>query len=149
MKRSILVVAAILLGIGAVAAQQDVIDQSHALMKANGRAMGGTLTPMVRGDKPFDQAAVDEALARLSESAVKLGALYPDSVKTVKQTADYVPSPKIWENRADFDAQIAKFTAAVTEAKGKIKDLDSLKAALPGIGKACASCHETFRVKNS
>jgi cytochrome c556 len=149
MKRSVLAVAAILLGVGAVAAQQDVIDQSHALMKANGRAVGGTLTPMVRGDKPFDQAAVDAALAILAESAAKMGALYPDSVKSVKQTADYTPSPKIWENRADFDAHIATFKAAVTEARGKVKDLDSLKASLPAVGKACASCHETFRVKNS
>ena len=149
MKRSVLAVAAILLGVGAVAAQQDVIDQSHALMKANGKALGGTLTPMVRGDKPFDQAAVDAALAALAESAAKMGALYPDSVKSVKQTADYVPSPKIWENRADFDAHIARFNAAVTEAKGKIKDADSLKATLPTIGKSCSGCHETYRVKNS
>jgi len=37
----------------------------------------------------------------------------------------------------------------VSEAKGKIKDLDSLKATLPTIGKSCSGCHETFRVKNS
>jgi cytochrome c556 len=37
----------------------------------------------------------------------------------------------------------------VTEAKAKVKDLDTLKTTLPTIGKECSNCHETFRVKNS
>ena len=36
----------------------------------------------------------------------------------------------------------------MTEAKGKIKDLDTLKATFPAVGKECGGCHETFRVKN-
>ncbi|MES2168406.1 MAG: cytochrome c [Pseudomonadota bacterium] len=149
MKRSVLVAAAMLLGIGAVAAQQDLIEQSHALMKANGKNLGGVLSPMVRGEKPYDQAAVDAALTQLDETAKKLPSLYPASVKDVKQTSEYTPSPKIWEDRPGFDAAIAAFGKSVTEAKGKIKDLDSLKATLPTIGKSCSGCHETFRVKNS
>ena len=35
------------------------------------------------------------------------------------------------------------------QAKGKIKDLDTLKANFPAIGKECGGCHETYRVKNS
>ena len=99
MKRSVLVAAAMLLGIGAVAAQQDLIEQSHALMKANGKNLGGVLSPMVRGEKPYDQAAVDAALTQLDETAKKLPSLYPASVKDVKQTSEYTPSPKIWEDR--------------------------------------------------
>ena len=57
------------------------------------------------------------------------------------------PSPKIWEDKAGFDAKVASFAKAVTEAKAKIKDLDTLKANFPGIGKECGACHETFRVK--
>ncbi|CAN5249456.1 cytochrome c [soil metagenome] len=149
MKRSVLVAAVMLLGIGAVAAQQDLIEQSHAQMKANGKSLGGTLSPMARGDKPYDQAAIDAALAQLDETAKKLPTLYPVSIKDVKQTSEYTPSPKIWDDKAGFDAAIAAFGKAVTEAKGKIKDADSLKATLPTIGKSCSGCHETFRVKNS
>jgi DNA-binding Lrp family transcriptional regulator len=47
--------------------------------------------------------------------------------------------------RAKTNEDLAK---VVTEAKAKIKDLDSLKANFPAIGKACGGCHETFRVKN-
>jgi len=149
MKRSLFVAAALLLGVSAVAAQQDIIDQSHAAMKANGKSLGGTLSPMARGDKPYDQAAVDAALTQLDESAKKLPTLYPASIKDVKQTSEYTPSPKIWSDKAGFDAAIATFAKAVTEARGKIKDADSLKATLPTIGKSCSGCHETFRVKNS
>jgi len=40
------------------------------------------------------------------------------------------------------------FGKVVTEAKAKIKDLDTLKATFPAIGKECGGCHETYRVKN-
>ena len=72
MKRSVLVAAVLLLGVSAVVAQQDLIEQSHAQMKANGKSLGGVLSPMARGDKPYDQAAVDAALAQLDESSKKL-----------------------------------------------------------------------------
>ncbi len=148
MKRSVLVAAALLLGVSALAAQQDLIEQSHTLMKANGKNLGGVLSPIARGDKPYDQAAIDAALTQLVETAKKLPSLYPASVKDVKQVSEYTPSPKIWDDRAGFDAAIAAFGKAVTEAKGKIKDADSLKATLPTIGKSCSGCHETYRVKN-
>ena len=35
----------------------------------------------------------------------------------------------------------------VADAKGKIKDLDTLKATYTAIGKQCSGCHETYRVK--
>lgn len=146
MKRIILASVAVLVGIGAVAAQQD---QSKALMKSNGKNLGGVLSPMVKGEKPYDQAAVTAALAQLDDTAKKLPALYPDSLKGAKAEGDYSPSPKIWENKSDFEAKIAGFAKAVTEAKAQVKDLDSLKANLPTIGKACSACHETYRVKNS
>ena len=43
MKRSIIVVAAMLLGAGVVVAQQDIVKERQTLMKSNGRALGGTL----------------------------------------------------------------------------------------------------------
>ncbi|MDB5501038.1 MAG: cycF [Tardiphaga sp.] len=147
MKRMIVVVGALLLGTGAVMAQQDVVKEAQNVMKANGKNLGGVLSAMAKGDKPYDQAAVDAALAQLDDTAKKLPTLFPESTKGLKPEGDYSASPKIWEDKAGFDAKIASFAKVVTDAKAKIKDLDSLKANVGGIGKECGGCHETFRLK--
>lgn len=147
MKRALLVVGALLLGVGAVSAQQEIVKERQTMMKSNGRALGGTLSAMAKGDKPYDQAAIDAALTVLDDTAKKLPTLFPDSTKGMKAEGDYSTSPKVWEDKAGFDAHIASFAKVVTEAKAKIKDLDSLKATVGGIGKECGGCHETFRLK--
>jgi cytochrome c556 len=149
MKRAVLVAAAVLFAATAVVASPELVEQSHATMKANGKALGGTLSPMARGDKPYDQTAVDAALAQLEESAKKIPSLYPTSVKDVKQTSEYTPSPKIWEDKAGFDARIAELAKEITAHKGKINNLDELKASFPTLSRGCSGCHETFRIKNS
>ena len=147
MKRILVVAGVLLLSVGAVVAQQEVANQTQTTMKATGRAMGG-LAPMVKGEKPYDQAVVNTSLTQLEETAKKLPAMFPDSIKGLKIEGDYSSSPKVWEDKAGFAAKIESFAKVVTEAKAKIKDLDSLKAAVPAIGKECSGCHETFRLKN-
>jgi cytochrome c556 len=147
MKRILMVTGALLLSVGVGIAQQDVVKQTQADMKANGKALGGVLTPMVKGEKPYDQAAVNEALKVLDDTAKKLPTMFPESTKGLKPEGDYSASPKVWEDKAGFAAKIESFAKVVTEAKAKIKDLDSLKANVPAIGKECGACHETFRLK--
>jgi len=149
MKRTVVAVAALLLGAGAVMAQQDLVKHSQDTMKANAKNLGGVLIAMVKGEKPYDQAAVNAALAQLEDTSKKLPTMYPASLKGAKFEGDYGPSPKIWEDQAGFHAKIDSFGKVVAEAKTKIKDLDSLKATAPAIGKECGGCHETFRLKNS
>lgn len=148
MKRVIVVVVAMLLGAGAVVAQQEAVTQAQTTMKANGRNLGGVLSAMAKGDKLYDQAAVDAALNQLDDTAKKLPTMFPEASKGLKAEGDYSTSPKIWEDKAGFAEHIASFAKVVTEAKASVKDLDTLKAAVPGIGKQCGGCHETFRVKN-
>jgi cytochrome c556 len=147
MMRTVVVVGTLLLGIGALAAQQDQVKETQAMMKGNGKN-AGALAAMVKGEKPYDQATVNTAIAQFEDTAKKLPTLFPASLKGAKFEGDYSPSPKIWSDKAGFDAAIASFAKAVTEAKPKIKNLDSLKATMPTIGKECSNCHETFRVKN-
>jgi cytochrome c556 len=149
MLRTVVVVGTLLLGIGVVAAQQDVLKSAQTIMKGNGKSLGGVLAPMNKGEKPYDQAAVTEALNVLDNTAKKLPTMFPESIKGMKAEGDYSPSPKIWEDKAGFGASIATFAKAITDAKASVKDLDTLKAAFPAIGKSCGGCHETFRVKNS
>jgi cytochrome c556 len=148
MKRILVVAGVLLLSVGAVVAQQEVANQTQTTMKATGRAMG-SLAPMVKGEKPYDQAVVDTALTQLNDTAKKLPTMFPESIKGLKIEGDYSSSPKVWEDKAGFAAKIESFAKVATEAKAKIKDLDSLKATVPAIGKECSGCHETFRLKNS
>ena len=146
MKRMFVVAGALLLSVGAVVAQQDQVKRTQGIMKDNGKN-AGALSAMVKGEKPYDQSTVNAALAQFEDTAKNLPTLFPASLKGAKFEGDYSPSPKIWSDKAGFDAAIASFAKTVTEAKAKIKDLDSLKATMPAIGKECSNCHETFRVK--
>jgi cytochrome c556 len=148
MMRTVVVVGTLLLGVGAVVAQQDLVKSTQTIMKNTGKN-AGAVGAMVKGEKPYDQATVDAAMVVIDETAKKLPTLFPVGMKGLKADGDYSASPKIWEDKAGFDAHIASFAKAVTDAKGKIKDLDSLKATWPAIGKECGGCHETYRVKNS
>jgi cytochrome c556 len=142
--RSFVVAGALLAGVGAVMAQN--VKDTQAMMKANGKN-AGVLAAMTKGEKPYDQAAVDAAFAQFAETAKKLPTLFPASLKGVKFDGDYQPTAKIWDDKAGFDEHIASFAKTVAETKDKVKDLDALKANLPVLGKQCGGCHETYRVK--
>ncbi|KWV59516.1 cytochrome C [Bradyrhizobium macuxiense] len=148
MKRMVVVAAMLVFSAAGVVAQQDQVKQTQAQMKETGKN-AGALGAMIKGEKPYDQATVDVALAKFEDTAKKLPTLFPESIKGLKPDGDYSASPKIWEDKAGFEQHIASFTKSVADAKGKIKDLDTLKAELTVIGKQCGGCHETFRVKKS
>ena len=144
MKRISIAAAVLLLGASAVLATPEGI----AAMKANGKALATVLLPTMKGDKPYVQADIDAALATMADAAAKLPSFYPDSEKGAAASGDYSPSPKVWDDKAGFAAATKTFADAVAAAKASSKDLDSFKAALPAITKACGGCHETYRVKN-
>jgi cytochrome c556 len=145
MLRVFVVAGTLLLGASAVMAQ-DVTKDTQAVMKATGKN-AGALAAMVKGEKPYDQATVDAAFAQFEETGKKLPTLFPASSKGVKLEGDYQTSPKIWEDKSGFDEHIASYVKTVAEAKGKIKDIDTLKVSFPGVGKQCGGCHETYRIK--
>jgi cytochrome c556 len=138
----------LVLGAGAVMAQQDALKNAQTYMKGNGKN-AGALAAMVKGEKPYDQATVDTAFAQFGDTVKALPTLFPESIKGVKSGGDYDTSPKIWDDKAGFSEHITSFGKAVTDAKAQIKDLDSLKAAFPALGKQCGGCHETYRIKNT
>ena len=142
-----LVAGVLLSGFGAVA-QEDVVSKRSEAMKAAGKNMFGTLGQMSRDRKPYEQAEVDAALTELEKIGGNIGALYPESSKGVAGKGDYSASPKVWDDKAGFEARIADFNKAVTDQKGKITSLDQLKAAFPAMSRTCSGCHETFRLKN-
>jgi cytochrome c556 len=143
--------AAIVFGVGAAVAQQDVIKERKGTMKANGD-QAKIAGDMAKGDKPFDMAAVHKIFAQFQDAAAKMPNLYPDNSKTETgpDADDFSPSPKVWDNMADFKARFVKFGEDAKAADASVKDLDSFKAALGNIGKNdCGSCHQEYRLKKS
>jgi cytochrome c556 len=145
MYRSVLAVAAIAIGVTAVAAQSDPIAARKALMKNVG-AVTKTGGQMAKGEVPYDQTKAQEAFTTYVDAAGKMPSLFPDTSKTGGETAAL---PAIWSNKDDFSAKFAKFGADAKAAQSSVKDLDSFKAAFGGVTKNCGGCHETYRAKKS
>ena len=101
---------------------------------------------MIEGKQPFDLAAAHKVLATFAGVADKMKPLFPDSSKTGGDTAAL---PAIWENKADFDAKMVKFSTDAKAQDANVKDLDSFKAAMGEVGKNCGGCHNTYRKKAS
>jgi cytochrome c556 len=147
MMRTLVVAGTLLLGVGAVFAQQDIAVQQDGLMRAQAKSLYGVMARTMRGQSPYDQAAIDAALAQLEESVGKIAVVFTPNPKQDVVNAEYGASKKVWENKADFDSKIPPVLKAIADAKGKIKDLDSLKVAYTDINDHCNACHETYRVK--
>jgi cytochrome c556 len=147
MMRTVVVAGVLLLGAGAVMAQQDVAVQQDNLMRAQGKSLYGVIGKIAKGDSPYDQAAVDAAIADLEANVAKIAVVFTPNPKEDVVNSNYGSSQKIWQNKADFDSKIPPVTKAIADVKGKIKDGDTLKAAFASINGSCNGCHETYRVK--
>ena len=148
MKRVLVAAAVLALGVSAVVAQQDVAVQQQNLMKVQARNLYGTMFKTVKGDTKYDQAAIDNALVELEQSVAKIAKTFEVNPKQDVVNATYGASPKVWQNKADFDSKIPPVQKAIADVKGKIKDVASLKVAYDSINGKCNECHETYRVKN-
>ena len=143
------IITATLLGIGAtsVSAQSGQLP-STTLMKEQGAAMYGILNRMAKGEMPYDQAKVDEALAKLATTSANIPKAFPESSKG-KSSPDtrYYASPKVWETRSDFEEYAANVSKAVQDSRGKVKNLDTLKAGYDEINDHCNGCHNDYRLR--
>ncbi|MDI4233079.1 cytochrome c [Bradyrhizobium sp. Arg237L] len=147
MKRMVMVVCGVLLGASAVMAQQEIAVQQDNLMRAQAKSMYTVIGKMVKGDIPYDQKAVDTALSDLETNVAKIATVFATNPKEDVKDAHYTSSPKIWQNKADFDSKIPPVTKAIADFKGKVKNLDQLKVAYTAINDRCGGCHDTYRVK--
>jgi cytochrome c556 len=141
--RTLLAALVMGLGVAAAMAQQDPVTVREDLMKQNNKH-AVVVVKMMRGQQPFDAAAVNAAFAHWTDTAQKLPGLFPDNSKT---GGDNRASPKIWLNKKDFDQKALAFGKAVADNRDKAKSsLDGLRATIPVVGKACDVCHEDYRL---
>ncbi len=146
MIRGIFIAAALAAGLSSVAsAQNNVIGERQQLMKGlaqAGRAPGA----MLKGEQAFDLAAVQASLKTFAETAKKAPTLFPVGSETGNETAAL---PKIWTDKADFEAKWAKFGADAEAAQSAVKDEASFKSTFPNVVRACGGCHEGYRAKKN
>ena len=147
MRRMVVAAGALLVGAGAVMAQQDIAVQQDNLMRAQGKSMYVVIGKMLKGEIPYDQKAVDTAIADLEASVPKIPTTFTTNPKEDVVNATYGASQKIWQNKADFDSKTPPVSKAISDVKGKVKDLASLKVAYDSIQAKCTDCHDTYRVK--
>ena len=97
------------------------------------------LNAIVKSGK-FDSAKSKASAAAIDEGLSHAKTLFPPGSEKAAKGTD----PEIWTDRAGFDAKLAKAQEA-SKAIAAATDLPSLKAAVETQGKACKSCHETYR----
>src|SRR5258708_13210954 len=99
MIRTVVVVGTLLLGVGAVMAQQDIAVQQNNLMKAQGKSMYLVLLKMTKGTIPYNQAAADAAIAQLEESLPKIASVFATNPKEHAPNSEYRPSQQLCHNK--------------------------------------------------
>jgi cytochrome c556 len=142
MIRTALAVGLLACGATALVAQSDPIAARKALMKANGD-QNKVATEMLEGKRPFNLDDAKKVFVVFVEAGEKAPALFPDSSKT----GDTAALPPIWENKADFNARLAKLASQAKAAADATKDLDTFKAQISEVRKNCGGCHQTYRKK--
>ena len=69
----------------------------------------------------------------LERERAKIATVFATNPKQDVVNATYGASQKVWQNKADFDSKIPAVVKAIADAKGKIKDVASLKVAYDAI----------------
>ena len=141
MIRTVLGVAVLAFGATTLVAQTDPIAARKALMKTNGD-QNRVATEMLEGKRPFNLDEAKKIFVVFAEAGEKAPALFPDNSKTGGDTAAL---PPIWENKADFNAKLAKFASESKAAGDATKDLDTFKVQITEVRKNCGGCHQTYR----
>lgn len=123
----------------------DVVEIRHGMMLQMAAELG-KIGAMVKGETPYDSAVAGKAGANVAALASVISMdMFPAGSETGK-AADSFAKAEIWASPDDFLAKLTDLnTAAATLASDAGKDADSAKTALMAVGKACSSCHETYR----
>lgn len=141
---TMLAAGALSLGLASAAmAQMGPVEARQACMKANGKMMG-VMVPMLKGEKPFDKAAIDAAIAEEGAACAGWAGFWGEDTKPGVSKVETWAKEEIWTDMAGFEAAGMAFGKALGAVKAAT-DEASFKAAFPALGAACQGCHEKFR----
>jgi len=103
----------------------------------------GRMQPVIKGQAPYDKAAIQANVAILSTLAELPWQAFPAGSENKGAL------PDIWSDPAGFKAAQDKFKAAVAQlsAAAATGDLDKIRTAYGDVGGACKSCHDVYHEK--
>ncbi len=101
------------------------------------------LGAMAKGEQAFDAAAVDAALARMSEEASYIPSLFEPKATDPKSEA----LPVIWDEFATFEEHARALEKTSTALSGTVATRADLGPVMKELGQACSACHSDYRQK--
>ena len=123
---------------------ETLVKQRQAAMTLQGKYWG-PLGGMAQGKVPYDAAVVARNAGYLDALSKMPWDGFNPSTKDVKSAAlpvVYTDTAKFKEAQDHFQSEVSRLVAV---SKGG--DEAAVKAQLGAVGKACGSCHESFREK--
>ncbi|HMR62185.1 MAG TPA: cytochrome c [Amaricoccus sp.] len=128
---------------------EDPIAVRQALMDNNGTA-AGVAGAVMKGELAYSPVVGKAVIYAVSATAAAYGDYFPEGSEDAARSN---ASPKIWQDMAGFEAELAKFQEAAAKAReiaGKDgpADADAFKAAMGPIFDSCKTCHESYRLEN-
>ena len=96
---------------------------------------------MAKGEAPFDAAAVNAALAGMSEDASAMPALFEPQATDPKSEA----LPAIWEEFDTFTARADELAQVTARLSGTVASVEDLRPVMQQVGAACRNCHADYR----
>ena len=135
--------AVVSIGLAFAGPADDAIKARINCMKAGHGGVMAVAVPIMKGEKPFDAAALKVAYDAEGAACAdwsKWWGVDTQKGETLKTSA----APAIWTDPAGFEAAGAAWFAAAQKMWAATDEV-SFKAAFPAFGKSCQSCHEKFR----
>jgi cytochrome c556 len=141
------IITAALLGFcatSAFAAGDDTIKARQDCMKAQGKTVFGMFFPIMKGEKPYDAAAIKAGFDAMDAACADWANFWTEDSMT-SATLKVKSKPEILTDKAGFE-MVSKAAYDSLTALKATADEASFKAALPAVGEGCKGCHEKFRL---
>lgn len=105
----------------------------------------GRVGAVVKGERPYDKAAVEADVAMIEMMSKLPWAAFPAGSDLQNSKA----KPEIWKEQDKFKAAAEKMQGEVAKLSTAAKsgDLNAIKSAFGAVGQSCKACHDDYRSK--
>jgi cytochrome c556 len=127
---------------------KSAIETRQGLFKVMAASFG-PVGGMLRNRVPFDAAVVEKNAGRVEVLAGMIPELYLNDTRKAGAGVKTGALDGIWTGQADFKAKADDLGKAANALVAAAKSGDKAKtlAAAGAVGKACGSCHDSYRAK--